>query len=447
MDTTKPGFLDRRAVGLGQYLRQVDDQTVLAVVEFLSPKELCVLSVVSKALYLFTQEDELWKYFVLDRFGGEFAFQHNWKSTYVHQCYPHFPFSHQPIQVSFFYSDYLFQSWRCSSLDVKCWADAPDTIDRRSNLTMEEFTREYLVPNKPVILTDVVTQWPAFKEWNEQTLIDKAGDTKFFINSNVYMTMADYMRYCNHVQEENPMYLFDHYYGEKAPQLLHDYAVPDYFSEDLFAVLGAKRPSFRWLLVGPTRAGASFHKDPNHTSAWNAVITGVKKWVMYPPHVTPPGVHPSEDGLEVVTPISIVEWFTNFYQPNKRPRTAGNMSCNGNGAKKEFLECLLRPGEIIFVPTGWWHTVLNLEPSIAITQNFCDSHNIHNVLDFMRKKKKLDLVEQFESRLKELRPKVWQQIQNNDNDNDNRNDNGQNAPKKSSRPLVDKSQSNFMFDF
>ncbi len=66
--------------------------------------------------------------------------------------------------------------------------------------------------------------------------------------------------------------------------------VPKYFDEDLFSVLGeAGRPDFRWLIMGPPRSGSTFHKDPNATSAWNAVVTGSKKWIMYPPSALPPG--------------------------------------------------------------------------------------------------------------------------------------------------------------
>ncbi len=27
-------------------------------------------------------------------------------------------------------------------------------------------------------------------------------------------------------------------------------------------------------------------------------MKGRKKWILFPPHITPPGVHPSEDGRE-----------------------------------------------------------------------------------------------------------------------------------------------------
>src|SRR5690606_32342082 len=86
-----------------------------------------------------------------------------------------------------------------------------------------------------------------------------------------------------------------------------EYKIPKYFQNDYFSILDEKdRPSFRWLLVGPIRAGATFHKDPNYTSAWNGLVFGLKKWILFPPESPPPGVFPSKDGLEVTAPESII---------------------------------------------------------------------------------------------------------------------------------------------
>ena len=92
--------------------------------------------------------------------------------------------------------------------------------------------------------------------------------------------------------------------------------MPQQFAEDLFSVLGESgRPDFRWLIMGPARSGSSFHKDPNATSAWNAVVKGSKKWVLFPPHVVPPGV----PGRSSCWPVIILSGCIN---------TAGRSACS-----------------------------------------------------------------------------------------------------------------------
>lgn len=68
-----------------------------------------------------------------------------------------------------------------------------------------------------------------------------------------------------------------------------------------------------------------------------------------------------------------------------------------------MTEGICRAGEIFYVPSGWWHStsfppllcllyqtdefetvVINLEPSIAVTQNFVSLRELSGVLHFMR---------------------------------------------------------------
>ena len=45
---------------------------------------------------------------------------------------------------------------------------ANSRIDRRRGLSHRDFVREYLRPQRPVILTDAIDHWPALGHWTPQ---------------------------------------------------------------------------------------------------------------------------------------------------------------------------------------------------------------------------------------------------------------------------------------
>jgi oxalate decarboxylase/phosphoglucose isomerase-like protein (cupin superfamily) len=47
-------------------------------------------------------------------------------------------------------------------------------------------------------------------------------------------------------------------------------------------------------------------------------------------------------------------------------------------------EAVVRKGEILFVPRGWWHCAINLEDTLAITQNYVSRANLRHVLEFLQ---------------------------------------------------------------
>jgi hypothetical protein len=69
----------------------------------------------------------------------------------------------------------------------------------------------------------------------------------------------------------------------------------------------------------------------------------------------------------------------NFYQQTKSTFKSTSVA----------VECVCEEGELLFVPNRWWHSVMNLEDSIAITQNFVNEQNLPNVIDFIKNKGEL----------------------------------------------------------
>lgn len=169
--------------------------------------------------------------------------------------------------------------------------------------------------------------------------------------------------------DESPLYLFDKYFSEKTT-MGEEYTIPEVFTQDFFSVLGTARPDRKWMILGPSRSGSSFHKDPNATCAWNAVVLGEKYWIMFPNDVTPPGVFVSEDQSEVTSPLSIAEWFECFHTEARKIK----------GVK----EGICKRGEVLYVPSGWWHLVVNLSPALAITENFVPRKHLPSVLAFLK---------------------------------------------------------------
>ena len=108
--------------------------------------------------------------------------------------------------------------------------------------------------------------------------------------------------------------------------------------------------------IGPERSGTCIHVDPLATSAWNTVIEGRKLWVLFPP-----GVSKSvAKGLDVIKKGEDDEAVNYFVDILPRIRNKYKDAFN-------IIQFIQEPGDTVFVPGGWWHAVINLDNTVAIT--------------------------------------------------------------------------------
>ncbi|KAF9897681.1 jumonji domain-containing protein 6, partial [Lobosporangium transversale] len=134
-----------------------------------------------------------------------------------------------------------------------------------------------------------------------------------------------------------------------------------------------RRPPYRWFVMGGPRSGTGIHIDPLGTSAWNTLTTGHKRWCLFPPGIPKAIYDPPMKPFD----REAVSWFHHVY-----PRFAANDF--ELGKKYGMIQVIQRPGETMFVPGGWPHIVMNLDFTIAITQNFCSPANFEGVWLYTR---------------------------------------------------------------
>lgn len=351
----------------------------------------------SRILYAYLYDEEIWRklYFRQSAaYNGnlELKWRGSWRKTML-QIDDEALVSVHRNQLC---SDVIYRPFQCSQIDYERLFHkiiAEEEIYHRDALSgvlktlpkgriarfnenemdIERFRNQWT--NKPFILVNNNTsRWP---NWDLDTLVNRFPDVKFR-QELAQWDLSHYAAYARNNKDELPLYLFD--CNSDAMKVLRmEYEAPAIFQEDLFKVWEQEgkpccRPDYAWIIMGPARSGSTFHKDPNYTSAWNTALTGRKIWVMFPPEILPPGVGIDNEESEVTAPVGIAEWVVSgFFNDSLR--------VDGCEVAVTF------PGECMYVPSGWWHSVINIDESIALTQNFVPQQLLANGLFFLKNKR------------------------------------------------------------
>lgn len=245
------------------------------------------------------------------------------------------------------------------------------SIERRRQLSPQQFLEEYARPGIPVILeqVDEIQSWPALAQWSIAYFRKKFGRVPVTLyrtgapRQQFQASLGDFLDQVEKPVERRPWYLKHWTFADTCPELLTDYTVPSYFQPNWTDRLsGDLRVDWRWIYIGGTGSGSELHVDLLNSSAWNVVITGAKKWVFY---------HP-DDGPKL-------------YQ-GKPDAFAPDLERFPLLAEATAYVGTTLPGELLFTPSLWWHQTQNVGSCIAITENFVNATNFEHVMKAVRQR-------------------------------------------------------------
>jgi hypothetical protein len=281
-------------------------------------------------------------------------------------------------------------------------------IERRKRLSQDDVYRDYLCgAGRPVIVTDAIDGWKARSKWTFEFFRSQYGTdivtpaTELNSTSFKVMRLADYIDYLGPPSQapagfwlekaagysrkdpverpSAPLSLFGWNFFLRHPELLKDIEAGPYFADDWVPLLpGAMRQVLQgtryrpsWLLLGPAGSLAKLHRDFLHTHAYLAQICGRKKCILFSP-----------DDSEFLYHGAVDPERPDF---EKFPLLQD----------AKAFECVLEPGEMLLIPSRWWHHVIGLEKWITVSYNFFNRANFGNYfVDFIRSFP--DILEHFE---------------------------------------------------
>ena len=225
-------------------------------------------------------------------------------------------------------------------------------IERVERPTVARFRRDYLRPRRPVVLVGGSDHWRA-REWTFGGLAEQLGDSELRLatlnrghvrvdRTIAYQTMSA-RAFLAHVERVTPP---DYYLRLKLSGryrfLRDDVEVPPYCVGRVFLDVS--------LLIGGTGTNTDTHYDMLHNLV--AQLRGRRRVTLFAP---------ADSACLYPYPLRSLRWNCSRVQVESPDPVRFPRFCEATPVHVE-----LGPGDMLFIPRGWWHYFETLEPSIAV---------------------------------------------------------------------------------
>ncbi|AYN69345.1 cupin-like domain-containing protein [Euzebyella marina] len=227
-------------------------------------------------------------------------------------------------------------------------------VTRVEHISKEDFVKNYYKLQKPVLITGLTKDWPAYEKWKLEYVQSKAGDQIVPLYNNepakdkqsVYepvekMKLYDYIELLK--TEPTDLRIFFYNILKEMPELLNDFEYPD-----LGLKFFKKLPA---LFFGGGKSKVFMHYDIDLPDAMHFHFDGDKEVTLFSPEQTqylykvPFSIHNLED--------------IDMQQPNFEKYPALKYA--------EGIRAEMSHGDALYMPSGYWHSIRYLNGGFSMT--------------------------------------------------------------------------------
>ena len=227
-------------------------------------------------------------------------------------------------------------------------------IPRVSTINKDDFVKNYLKPQRPVVIEKLTEDWPAYKKWDLEYIKQVAGDKivplyddrpvkhdEGFNEAHAEMKMSEYVDLLNEKPTNLRIFLYN--ILKEVPALQGDFKFPK-LSMRLIKGLPM-------MFFGGTGSKVFMHYDIDFTNILHFHFHGKKRCIIFPPD--------QNKYLYKVPHSLIAREDIDFSNPDfdKWPALK----------KAQGYVCELNHGEMLYMPEGYWHYMHYLTPGFSIS--------------------------------------------------------------------------------
>ena len=235
-----------------------------------------------------------------------------------------------------------------------------DAVDKVEIINGKDFKNQYYKEMKPLVITGLAKEWPAYHKWNWEYFKQIAGDQKVGIYNNLksnpstpvnkaddYTTFGQYLDMVAKGPAEWRIFLFNIFMN--APELTKDFTWPEHLMKGFI-----KR--FPALFVGGQGSITHLHFDMDMSHILHTQFIGKKRILLFPY---------SERFKLYRKPFEVLSEadFSHYHHHNDKPDFEKYPAIK----LAKGYELILEHGETLFMPAGYFHHMEYIESGFAMS--------------------------------------------------------------------------------